>query len=246
MTTIHVCSSSSSANGYILESGGEILILELGCKFFDYNNVIKDKWNSVSGCVSSHWHTDHLKLSTARDLLRRGITIHLGKEVYDGVLDRCDLGGFSALLTHEKKKVGQFLIQPFKVPHNVPNYGFLIITPTKERIVFVTDATECNYKFKDIDCIMVECNHDDDTLIDNFVENDMGRSHPETHMGLEDCLEFCKANTSLSTKQIILIHMSHTNINEDLAIRTIQDEIKNVKVSVAHAGDIFTIENDEF
>ena len=162
------------------------------------------------------------------------------------MLDRCDLGGFSALLTHEKKKVGQFLIQPFKVPHNVPNYGFLIITPTKERIVFVTDATECNYKFKDIDCIMVECNHDDDTLIDNFVENDMGRSHPETHMGLEDCLEFCKANTSLSTKQIILIHMSHTNINENLAVRTIQDDIKDVKVSVAHAGDIFTIENDDF
>lgn len=38
MTTIHVCSSNSSANGYILESGGQALVLELGCKMMGYKN----------------------------------------------------------------------------------------------------------------------------------------------------------------------------------------------------------------
>lgn len=146
----------------------------------------------------------------------------------------------------QKTFVGGFTIQPFEVAHNVPNYGFLIVTPTKERIVFVTDAMGCPYNFKDIDCIMVECNHDDDTLIDNFVNAEQSRSHPENHMGLEDCIDFCKRNVSLSTKQIILIHMSHTNINEDFALKSVQDALPLVKVSVAHSGDVFEFESDNF
>lgn len=38
MTRIQTISSSSSANGYILESDGQSLILELGCRMMDYKN----------------------------------------------------------------------------------------------------------------------------------------------------------------------------------------------------------------
>ena len=190
-------------------------------------------------------HSDHFNQSTVKDMLRRGINVYVGENVYDDMIDKCDIRGISRLVMHEKKKVGQFLIQPFEVAHNVPNCGFLIITPTKERLVFVTDAVECNYKFRDLDCILVECNHDDDTLIENFVENDVSMSHPEHHMGLDDCRNFCKANVSLNTKQIILIHMSHTNINENYAVETIR-QATNINVAVAHKGDKFEIENDDF
>ena len=54
MTTIHVCSSNSSANGYILESGGQTLVLELGCKMMDYTLNMED-FASVRGCIASHW-----------------------------------------------------------------------------------------------------------------------------------------------------------------------------------------------
>lgn len=146
----------------------------------------------------------------------------------------------------QKTFIGGFTIQPFETPHNVPNYGFLIETPTKERIVFVTDAMYCNYNFKNLDCIMVECNHDDNTLIDNFVNAEQSRSHPENHMGLEDCIDFCKRNVSVTTKQIILIHLSHQNINEGFAIKSVQDALPLVKVAVAHSGDAFEIESDNF
>lgn len=154
--------------------------------------------------------------------------------------------GILPLCMAQKTFIGGFTVQPFEVPHNVPNYGFLIETPTKERIVFVTDAMECKYRFKDIDCIMVECNHDDDTLLDNYVNAEMGMNKPENHMGLEDCIDFCKRNTSISTKQIILLHMSHTNINETYAMKQVSLAVPHVLVSVAHADDTFVIDNDNF
>lgn len=38
MTKIITINSDSQGNGYILESGGQSLILELGCRMMDYKN----------------------------------------------------------------------------------------------------------------------------------------------------------------------------------------------------------------
>lgn len=246
MTSIIVCDSGSNKNGYILESSGQSLILELGCKMMDYTLEVGDAFNTIIGCCFSHAHSDHLNKSTAKELIRRGIPVFCGEKVYDELLKEGSIRGITPLPMAQKTFVGGFTVQPFEVAHNVPNYGFLIVTPTKERIVFVTDAMGCKYNFKDINCIMVECNHDDDTLIDNFVNAEQSRSHPENHMGLEDCIDFCQRNVSLSTKQIILIHMSHTNINDGFALKSVQDAIPYVNVSVAHNGDTFEIESDDF
>ena len=246
MTTIHVCSSSSSANGYILESGGQSLILELGCRMMDYTWEIKDAFNSIKGCIVTHWHTDHLNKSTAKEFIRRGIPVFVGEKVYEELLKEDAIRDIKTLPMAQKTFIGGFIVQPFEVPHNVPNDGFLIETPTKERIVFVTDAIECKYRFKDIDCIMVECNHDDNTLLDNLMVNEVSPSHPENHMGLEDCVDFCKRNLNVHLKQIILLHLSHANINEDFALKSVQDALPLVKVAVSHSGDTFNIESDNF
>lgn len=246
MTEIKVVSSSSSANGYIIESDGQSLILELGCRIMDYTLEVKDTFNSIKGCVLSHKHSDHLNSSTAKEMLRRGIPVFVGENVYKDILEEGSIRGILPLCMAQKTYIGGFIVQPFEVPHNVPNYGFLIETPGGERIVFVTDAIECKYNFKNLDCIMVECNHDDDTLIDNLVENEVSPSHPENHMGLEDCIDFCKRNHNIHLKQIILLHLSHQNINEDFARESVQDALPLVKVAVAHSGDTFQIESDNF
>ena len=191
-------------------------------------------------------HQDHLNISTAKEFIRRGIPVFCGEKVYEELLKEGSIKGIKPLPTAQKTFIGGFIVQPFETHHNVPNYGFLIETPTKERIVFVTDAMYCSLNFKNLDCIMVECNHDDDTLIDNFVNAEQSRSHPEHHMGLDDCIDFCRRNSSISTKQIILIHMSHTNINEEFARKSVEEAVPLVKVAVAHSGDKFEIESDEF
>ena len=181
-------------------------------------------------------------MSTAKEFIRRGIQCYAAEEV----IEEADLSGFSAFLPNFRNKVGGFVIQTFKAPHNVENYGFIITTPTNERILFLTDTTGVNLRFRYIDCIMIECNYDDETLLDNLDKHDASMSHPEWHMGLDECKMFCKQNISASTKQVILIHLSHTNINEAHAIETIKEYCNFDNVAVAHKGDKFVIENDDF
>ena len=246
MTEITICGSSSSGNGYLLKSGNEILVLELGCKFMDYVEQLNmEELKNVTACVCSHRirHTDHLNPSTAKEFIRRGIQVWGGEDV----AREADLPTpYLMLMLDKATKIGNFIVKPFPVPHNVPNYGFLITTPTKERIVFITDTTGVPLRFKDVNCIMIECNHDDDTLLDNLDRHEVSMSHPEYHMGLEECCNFCKANISYSTKEVILIHMSHTNINEDYAVKTVRDFCGFSSVSVAHKGYRYNIDNDDF
>jgi len=242
MTEITVCGSSSHGNGYLLKSGNEILVLELGCRFMDYVEILGSDFNKVVGCAFTHRHIDHLNPSTAKEFIRRGVDCYAHEEVIkEGYLSR-----FKPLFSGHRNEIGQFIIQTFKAPHNVPNYGFLITTPTKERILFLTDTTGVNLRFRDVNAILIECNHDDDTLLDNLSNHDVSMSHPEWHLGLDDCAEFCKQNLSASTKQIILIHLSHTNVNEAHAIATVKERCNFENVAVAHKGDTFKIENDDF
>lgn len=242
MTEIEIVSSGSQANGYLLKSGGQILVLELGCKFADYVDALKDDFNLVIGCVSTHYHSDHLNKSTAREFIRRGVPVFM----HAVINVQYDLRSFSSLLNAFPNRVGDFIIQTFEAPHNVPNYGFLITTPTNERILFLTDTIGVNLRFRDVNAILVECNHDDDTLLDNLDNNDVSMSHPEWHMGLDQCKEFCKQNISASTKQVILIHLSHTNVNEAHAIKIVKEYCNFENVAVAHNGDKFIIDNDNF
>lgn len=55
MTEICVVSSSSSANGYLLKSADQILVLELGCKFMDYvEHLNMEGFSKVCGCCATH------------------------------------------------------------------------------------------------------------------------------------------------------------------------------------------------
>lgn len=246
MTEVEIIGSSSQANGYLLKSAEQILVLELGCKFMDYVKQLNDGGlKNVAACVCSHRrHSDHLNPSTAKEFVRRGVQVFAHEEV----IKEADLKGFSTLLSHFPNKVGGFIIQTFEAPHNVPNYGFLIKTPTNERILFLTDTTGTNLRFRDIDCIMVEANFDDDVLLDNLSNKEVSQSHPENHLGLSDCICFCKQNISVNTKQIILIHLSSANINPYKAVEETSKAINNdaIKVDFAEKGKKFIFESDFF
>ena len=55
MTEIEIVSSGSQANGYLLKSADQILVLELGCKFMDYIQHLKqEEVKNVCGCCATH------------------------------------------------------------------------------------------------------------------------------------------------------------------------------------------------
>ena len=55
MTEITCVSTGSSGNGFILKSADQILVLELGCKFMDYIQHLKqEEVKKVCGCCATH------------------------------------------------------------------------------------------------------------------------------------------------------------------------------------------------
>ena len=55
MTEIEIIGSSSQANGYLLKSADQILVLELGCRFMDYVQHLKqEEVKNVCGCCATH------------------------------------------------------------------------------------------------------------------------------------------------------------------------------------------------
>ena len=79
--------------------------------------------------------------------------------------------GVKPLNFNVKYKIGGFYVQVFKLFHNVPNVGYLIDCPSGERIVFANDTTNVPYTFKNVNCLMIECNYDEDTIVDNMMNN---------------------------------------------------------------------------
>lgn len=56
MATLKVVGSGSKGNTYIIEAGGEHLLLDLGCKWDDILDGLNHKIGGVQGILVSHGH----------------------------------------------------------------------------------------------------------------------------------------------------------------------------------------------
>lgn len=54
MASLRVINSGSSGNGYVLESNGEKLLIELGVAWKDILKSLNYKIEDVAGCIVSH------------------------------------------------------------------------------------------------------------------------------------------------------------------------------------------------
>lgn len=56
MATLKVLGSGSKCNTYIIEAGGEHLLLDLGCKWSDILKSLNYKIDNVVGVLVTHSH----------------------------------------------------------------------------------------------------------------------------------------------------------------------------------------------
>lgn len=119
--------------------------------------------------------------------------------------------------------VGTFIVKPFNVAHvnsdGTPceNLGFLIYsTSTKEKMLWITDASYIESRFPPMDYICIECNYVDIEdyaneleFVNTFVEGRRLRSH----LSLDRCVEFLKQQDLSRVKEIRLLHLTESQGN---------------------------------
>lgn len=227
---IKCISSGSKGNAYLVDDGVSTLLVECGVKFDRIKKATNYSSSSLAGCLISHEHSDHAKCY--KELRLRGVEIFAS----EGTLNAIGLNkqrGVFALDTNliTETTVKTFSIRAFKVHHDAQEpAGFLIhSTETNENLLFITDSYYCDYSFKNLDYIMIECNHISERLehqLDNPNRNKFVDTHirrlMRSHMNLDTCIEFLKSCELYRTKEIMLLHLSDANADEELMKSEVQ------------------------
>lgn len=228
--------SGSSGNNIIIESNGHKLLVDLG---IDYKTIMSSLCydiTNVSAALASHNHIDHVRCLDK--------FIHMGIPCY-GNKDVCDAHN-GCIELPKVLKVDGFKIQTFELVHNAPTNAFIIDTDDGIRILYCTDTKRIPKKVKGVHYAVIECNNDQNAIIDNAMEDVFTKSRPENHQSLDECIRYLKAINNVNLQCIILWHMSMTNIDENKAIDMVKRELGFDNVIAANKGDIVELVKEEF
>jgi len=239
-----VFGSSSAGNGYALElNNGKIILIECGVPLKKFVEVFPNRWGDILGCLVTHEHKDHAWY--AREYVKAGIVLYSAAETLDKI-DVKTPGKTVALHPHQIKRFGESItVLPFKVVHNALNpLAFMIVDgEIDESLLFMTDTAYLEYRFQDLDYMVVECNNIEEITQENYLQGNLASS--QFHMSLETLKKFLGHCDLKKTKEIILIHLSDRNSHEERMIREISEQT-GIKTSAALPGQVYDLRKDPF
>lgn len=234
---LKVLESGSSGNCYLLENTSECLVLEAGINFKEVLKALEFNVSKISGCIVTHEHKDHSKY--INDFIKNGIKVYMSKGTAEALKLKSH---YINIVKHNCGfKLGDFKIIPFNVKHDAEEpIGFYINHRETGNILFATDTYYIPNKFSDINNIMIECNYDKDILRENVVKGIIPRELEnritESHMEIETCVECLKANDTRQVNNVVLIHLSNDNSNEEDFKNRVRKALPFAEVYAAKSG----------
>ena len=233
---LRVLGSSSKGNCYILQNENETLIVECGIPFKEIKIALDFNLRNVVGALSTHCHLDHSK--SIKDIAKSGINVYSSY----GTFAALELTGSHLVIikAFRQFKVGGFTVMPFDVHHDVEEpLGFLINHKDMDTILFATDTSYLEYRFKELTNILIECNYSEKILLKNMdngsIDDSTGVRIASTHMSLENCKELIKANDNPNLRNIVLMHLSDSNSNAK-GFKKEMEELTHKRVEIADKG----------
>lgn len=180
---------------------------------------------------------DHSK--SIPNALKNYIPVYSCKEVVE------KFNGVKLLKPKIKYKIGSFTVMPLPVEHNVENYAYLIEHEEIGKLVFCTDAISFPYKIKAVNHMLIEANYSNDIVLDNMMKGYEIRSQNQYHMELEDTIECIKNNMSSELNNVVLIHLSEIQSDEQMFIEKVHAET-GIRPVVAEEGLTININKELF
>lgn len=220
---LHVLGSSSKGNGYILEVGDDILIIECGFRLRDVYRKINFEARNIRAVLVSHNHGDHAKY--IHEYIAQGFPImcpySMGEEINIPK---------SQIINEDNP----FTVVPFELHHDVPCVGFLVYHPAFGKLLFATDTYMIPYRFEDIRLAIIEANYSEEILTDNLIDRIIPEVYAErvrvSHMELNQSIAALKRIDNL--ERVLLIHLSSQNSDADEFKEKVKSEL-GVPVDIA-------------
>lgn len=239
---LHVISTGSKGNAYILCADDGILLLDAGIR---YQSILRELVPygglcNLAGCVVTHEHMDHIR--AVPELARRGITCYMSSGTRNAMA--LPTGRCRALEPLEKVIAGPFTIVPFKTEHDaIEPFGYLIRhNQTGEQALYATDTYFLRHTFPGTHYWIVECNYCEEILRQ---DKEAGRIHQDlynrlakSHLSLERLKQTLAANDLSKTRAIVLIHLSDERSNEEQMVREISEQTGKRTVAARDGLDV--------
>jgi phosphoribosyl 1,2-cyclic phosphodiesterase len=209
-----VLASGSRGNGYILKGKrGESLLIEAGVPFKDYKKALNFNMRDVRACLVSHAHRDHARYIKEYE----GIGIYSSKETFESL----NMESYRLHAVNHAKwfNAGEFRVMPFDVKHDVQCFGYLIRHEECGSVLFATDTYYLPCTFALLNNILIECNYHPDILEWNTREGRISAAQRnrtlQSHMSYDTCLMTLHDNNLTAVNNIVLIHLSDDNSDEE-------------------------------
>lgn len=237
-----VLGSSSSGNGYIIQSGDEAIILEAGMHPSKAKQALTFNTEKVKGCFVTHAHGDHAKYVA---LYEKTFPVFANRHV----IETKKLRQTTEVIAGKGIRTGNFKVLPFNAFHDTPCLGYYIHHPDMGYLLFLTDSFMTENRFKEVNHMMVECNYSDTAL---QAAIDRGDTHPSmrrrlmtTHMELNTVANFIGSHDLTSVYSIILIHLSKFNSDRN-EISDMISKVTGKNVMYADAGLKVELSNNPY
>lgn len=212
---LKILGSSSAGNAYLLDSGGEVLLIECGVPMRQIKQALGYDLARLCGALVSHEHQDHAQ--SAEAMAGCYVPVYMSRGTAEALRMQSTAKVIEPM---QSTRIGAFEVMGFPVKHDCREpMGFLIRHPDMGTTLFATDTYYLPYRFRSLSHIIIECNYRADLLDSNVAQ---GYVHPaqrertlQSHMSYDTCREALLAADLSRVHNIVLTHLSPGNSHAD-------------------------------
>ena len=229
-------SSGSEANLTYIETDNVRILVDAGlsCKDIQSRLSLLDvRGDKIDAIVITHEHGDHIK---GLDVFSRKFDtpIYAHNEVWANLYDKLpSVPEKNKKIFTDDFEIGNLLVCPVEVPHDVKCFGFSFIENDK-KISILTDLGHTNDRIlrsvQGSQLVYLEANHDLSMLKNSEkypLTLKMRIAGKNGHLSNDASADFIEKLVSSGTKQIVLSHLSKENNSPELAYNYITSKLSD-------------------
>lgn len=221
---IKTIASSSSGCCYLIEAGGEQLLIECGISLKKIREALDFDLSSVVGCLVSHEHKDHCVALAA-------IEASLPISTYGPHISGSHHN--TAIPEHVFHCGSKFTVKPLLLEHDVECFGY-IVKAGGDLLFYATDTGEINYTIPGLTHLMIEANYSFEKLLKSPPDGSAAARVSENHLSIAGAIYFAERHKE-KLKEVHLLHLSDRHSDEERFKRMAQEAL-GIPVYVAQKG----------
>lgn len=236
-----VLASGSKGNCTYIETKQHKFLVDLGTTSLYVERKLKElsvEPSEIDGIFLTHTHVDHI--SGLRVFIKKYHPTLYVSDIMQQEMSR-NFKDFPYQVIEDELRLNEFQVTVFKTSHDVDDSNGYLFEEEDSSIVYITDTGYLNQKYFPLlsnrSLYIMESNHDIQLLMEgNYPYHLKQRILGDRgHLSNKDSSYYLSKLIGPLTKEIILIHLSEENNDENIAYQTCAEKIaKDIPIVISH------------